>query len=316
MGTKKWFVLAGEEEMGPLGPNGLRKLVRTGKVTADTLVRREDQAEAVPAARVLGLLAEAEGPQVPASHGRGHARHPTEIPGPYTSLWPLGAGTATLLCGFAMLGVFGVVQARRQLEVIAQILAGGTMPLESAQLPLFGVGVFAVMALIATGGLFVYWLFTARINLPHLIRVRMATPKWQTVTTWFVPLINLLQPYTVVAEIDRLSAEAAADGDARVRACSALLVPWWITAIVGTGLGLTYMLLGDATADEVQLAAWFHLGAGICTVVSAALACAIVLRITVKQENAHRRHAEPVTPHRDFGHGHRNAHGPEPADAR
>jgi len=296
MATKKWFVLIGSEEMGPLGPGGLRKLVRRGEIVANSLLRREDQTELVPATRVCGLIPEPH-PELSAAHARPRAK----MYGPFTSLRVLGWPTVAALFAFALLGAVGVAVAIWQLRFVGRF---ETEPLlvEEGVMMLFGIGVFAVLALVAVGALFLWWLWTARVNLPHLINARIHdAPSW-VIMAWFLPFINLVRPYQVISEVDRLSAEAEADGDATVPANHSLLAPWWTTALLGTALALVYMLVATDTIQQLQLAAWVHLAAGLCTLVSGTLAAIIVLRIMGKQERAHDRHPEPVEVHHAFSH--------------
>ncbi|MCA8951927.1 MAG: DUF4328 domain-containing protein [Planctomycetes bacterium] len=296
MATRKWFVITDGAELGPLGPVGLRRLVRRGEIGVDTPIRREDQREPVAAARVLGLFPAAEtAPATPRHHGP----HP-KVYGPYTGLRPLGIATAATLFGFALLGVCGIVVAVRQLRFVADF-ADSYALVSEGEAPLFGAGVFAVLALVATGGLFVWWIWIARVNLPHLIHARIRyAPSWAAIA-WFVPVLNLGLPYAVVAEIDRLSAEAEADGEATVTAKRALLLPWWFAALLGTAAALTYLLSAPLTIEALRFAAQMHLVAAIATVVAGVLAGLVVLRVTRNQERAHDRHGEPVELHRERG---------------
>ena len=199
MATRKWFVITDGAELGPLGPVGLRRLVRRGEIGVDTPIRREDQREPVAAARVLGLFPAAEtAPATPRHHGP----HP-KVYGPYTGLRPLGIATAATLFGFALLGVCGIVVAVRQLRFVADF-ADSYALVSEGEAPLFGAGVFAVLALVATGGLFVWWIWIARVNLPHLIHARIRyAPSWAAIA-WFVPVLNLGLTHAVVlgAETD------------------------------------------------------------------------------------------------------------------
>ncbi len=315
MATKKWFVRIGDEEMGPLGPRGMRKLVHEGRIAAGTLVRREDHAEPTAAEHVRGLL---PAPPASAPHGAGYretggvpagpepaahrVHHPPQpkIHGPYTSLRGLGGATAAALALFALLGALGVRAGMGQLQ-LAAIVAGGAEPdAAAAVVPLLGLGVWAVLALVAVGGLFVWWLWTARVNLPHLILAHPHYAPSIAIAAWFLPFVNLVQPFAVVREVDRLSAEADADGDARVTDNIGLLLPWWVSAVVGTVLALTYTLVGKGTQAELMVAGWIHVAAGAATVLAGVLAAAIVLRITRNQERAHERHPDPVALHREY----------------
>ncbi len=297
MATKKWFVLVGTEEMGPLGPRGLRQMVRKGEIGPDTLLRREDHVDAVAAAQVRGLLPTA--PREGNGAARGHVK--AKIHGPFTALRPMGWSLATALVLFAGLGLLGVRHAMLQWQHAAAVAAGGAFDGGVADPGLFGIGVFAVLSLVAVGGLFIWWLWTASVNLPHLIAAHVHYgPSW-AIAGWFMPFLNLIRPLAVVAEVDQLSAEADADGDASVRAKRPLLLAWWAAAVFGTGLALVYLLVDKGSADALHIAAVLHLAAGVCTVVAGALAAWIVLRITNSQERAHARHQEPVELHHAYG---------------
>ncbi|MCA8977591.1 MAG: DUF4328 domain-containing protein [Planctomycetes bacterium] len=298
MATKKWFVLIGEEEMGPLGPRGLRKLVRKGQIAADTRLRREDHSQAVLAIEVRGLLSV----ESRAQHQARHPHHRAAIHGPFTSLRPLGWSTAAAMFAFALLGILGIVVGTGQLRLANGLAAGAEFPTAAADAWLFGLGVWAVIALAAVGSLFLWWLWTARVNLPHLINAHVHwAPSW-AIASWFVPFVNFARPYAVISETDRLSAEADADGDASVQANHGLLATWWAAALLGTGLALGYMLSDKTTVEELVAAAWLHVAAGLCTVISGLLAGWLVLRITNNQERAHDRHREPVEPHHTWKH--------------
>ncbi|MCA8965398.1 MAG: DUF4328 domain-containing protein [Planctomycetes bacterium] len=297
MATKKWFVLVGAEEMGPLGPRGLRQMVRKGEIGPDTLLRREDHACAVAAAQVRGLLATAA--LEPHRSVHGHAR--AKIHGPFTELRVMGRSLAAVLALFAALGLLGVYFGVAQWRHAETVLAGAPMQVESADPGLFGIGVFAVLSLVLAGGLFIWWLWTASVNLPHLIAAHVHyAPSW-AIAGWFMPFLNLIRPLAVVTEIDQLSAEAEADGDASVRANRPLLLSWWTAAVFGTVLALVYLLLGKTTPEGLRIAALAHFAAGLFTMIAGALAAWLVLRITDNQERAHARHPDPVPLHRDLG---------------
>lgn len=303
MATKKWFVVVGTEEMGPLGPRGLRQMVRAGEIKTDTLLRREDHEIAVTAGQVRGLL--------PASHAEvaPHHRALPKIHGPYTALWPIGWPLAAGLLLFAALGALGLRAAITQLSHAAAVATGTPLLGDVADPGLFGLGVWAVLALVAAGGAFVWWLWTARVNLPHLICAHVHYgPSW-AIAAWFVPFLNLVRPLDVVTEVDRLSAEADADGDASVHANHRLLVPWWGSAVLGTVAALVYVMLAKTSADELLLAAALHLVAGACAILAGVLGAWLVLRTTNNQERAHERHPEPVELRHEFG-SHRGRSAP------
>ena len=288
MAAKKWFVLVGEEEQGPLGPRGLRRMAQRGELPQEAQVRREDWAEFRSVHDVQGLM----------GLGRPRSPRPPKVHGPYVPLRPLGWSTAAAMVAFAGLGVYGAGAAWRQSVAAARALEGAPLDTATAAMPLFGVGVWAVLALVAVGGLFVWWLWTARVNLPNLILAHAHyAPSW-AIAAWFTPVLNCFRPFTVVEETDQLSAEADADGDTRVKANYGLLVPWWVSATVGTVLAIVYWSVDRSDAAAVRLAAFLHFATAVCAVLAGVLSAWVAIRVTEHQERAHQRHPDPVTPFR------------------
>jgi len=294
MASRTWYVVAGEEELGPLGPNGLRRMIKRGEILPETMIRRGDHDVAIRADNVRGLFPEATA-----------TAPPTTMQGPYESLRALGWGNFALMCGWIGVGIFGLStaldQRERALDMSGMHPPPGYDPavdLIGAGAPFLGLGSIVIVTLfVVTGVPFTYWLWSARMNLPHLIVARTNyAPNW-SIACWFVPILNLLRPYQVIEEIDRLSAEAAADGDARVRANSALLMPWWISTVLMAACLITYKLMPVATADEIATATLLHIAAAIAVMLAAGFGAIVFLRITQLQERAHRAHAEPVQVH-------------------
>lgn len=294
MPSKKWFVVEGEEEAGPLGPGGLRRLVARGRILPGSMIRREDHRFAIRADHVRGLF-DAVPDDVP----------PKQIQGPFHSLRALGWTNTALMLAWVIVGVLGVATALAQRErafamqdefpppgmtAREHLLGGGA--------PFLGLGAPWVLALfVATGAPFTWWLWRARQNLPHLITARLRFATSWTAFCWFVPVLNLLRPYQVLEEVDRLSAEALADGDARVRANSALLAPWWVCTLVMAALAITYKLMPVDTAEQIFDATALHVTAAAAVVPAALLGALVFLRITRLQERAHAAHPEPVQVH-------------------
>ncbi len=291
MATMKWFVVENDNEVGPLGPNGLRRLVREGRIKPDTLVRREDHQFLVQADHVRGLF------DVPPVRVR-HADPRPMMHGPFQSLRSLGWGVVATMVVWLAVGGYGVVAALGQREQAAAIAADA-----SQDVPLLGLGAVPSLVLfLATGVLFLYWLWTARVNLPHLIHARAHFAPSMAIGGWFVPLLNLWRPFEVLDEVDRLSAEAAADGNAAVAANRGLLVPWWLSTVAVVAVGARYEFMSHGTVDAVTEAATWHLGGAVLVALAALLAASVVLRITSLQERAHAAHGDPVSLQHVHGH--------------
>lgn len=294
MATKKWFVVDGEDELGPLGPNGLRRLIKKGDVLAGTMVRREDHEHPIRADHVRGLF-----------HEEPNDPPKAKVHGPFHSLRALGWFNFAAMCvwvGAGILGVFtAVAQRAKALGVSQDFFVPGHDPatrLLECGAPFLGIGGVVVGTLFfATGVMFCYWLWCSRLNLPHLIHARIRfVPSW-TIAGWFVPILNLMRPYQVIEEIDRLGAEAAADGDASVRAASLLLVPWWVCTLLMVGFSIAYKLMPAATAEQIVTATLLHIGAAVAVILAAGFGAVVFLRITFLQERAHDSHSDPVELH-------------------
>jgi predicted secreted protein len=217
--------------------------------------------------------------------------------GPFMSLRGLGWSTVAAMAGWLVIAGVGAFTALHQYRQAGSIAAGEFEPT-----PLLGLGGVAVAVLfLATGALFVYWLWCARINVPHLIRAHPHFGVSWTIAGWLVPPLNLWRPFEVIDEVDRFSAEARADGDARVPAERGLLVPWWLCTVAVVAVGVRYEFMAHDPAAAVAEAASWQLGFAALLALAAMLAATVVLRITYAQEHAHAAHAEPVPLHR--GHG-------------
>ena len=290
MATKKWFVVDGDNEMGPLGPNGLRRLVRKGEILPGSMVRREDHEYAVRADCVRGLFDDGK-------HDHGQPK----IHGPFTALRATGWANAAAMLVWMALGLCGVFTAWSQRATALAIAGGADRPLTDAHVPFLGLGGPLVAVLFfATGVSFCYWLWSARVNLPHLIHARIRfAPSW-TIGGWFVPPLNLLRPYQVLDEVDRLSAEAAADVDASVGGNPYVLVPWWTGTLLFVRFAGAYRFAATDTAAGIADAARYHLTAALALALAAGFAAAMLLRITFLQERAHAEHKDPVKLHHEL----------------
>jgi len=137
---------------------------------------------------------------------------------------------------------------------------------------------------------FLMWFYRAHKNLAMsgMVDVRY-TSAW-TVGGFFVPGINLAQPFQVMAEVWRGSLyvfeQVAAEPN--YRSGSGWLVGgWWTSFLVASVLGgaARYSLLGADGAAQLRFSAWAMFSAHLMEIVAAALALLLVRRITAVQEH-------------------------------
>ncbi|MFE3445184.1 DUF4328 domain-containing protein [Nocardia sp. NPDC059180] len=129
---------------------------------------------------------------------------------------------------------------------------------EWAPIMLLGVGVWAVTLMLA-GGVFLYWLWQARANAEILAPEGHSLGRGWVFSGWFVPLVNLVFPAFVVADIHRAGRPGSPSAPWLVGAwwCA------WIGAWIASGIGLNAL-----AAPVLWLASLlFAVGAGLLTAI-------------------------------------------------
>jgi hypothetical protein len=145
--------------------------------------------------------------------------------------------------------------------------------------------IFNGLAGLAAAVAFLIWIYRASRNLRPLGALgQRFSPRW-AVGWWFVPIMFLVRPYQVMAEIWRGSAPDVArltPFDWQAETVSALLKWWWALWIVSS-------IAGIIAAFEESPGGTLDLLASALTLCDAALALAVIWRITSRQEEKHRR---------------------------
>lgn len=282
--TPGWFVVVADAEQGPVSSAELSELAADGRLLPTTLVRRADRAEAVPAGRVRGLFPEEE--------ARGRRRgEPLLAPRePEPELRPLRIPGRLCVAGLSLSIVMAVCQAIAvglALALLADHEAGrepSAHDLEGAQ-AMVAIGLFGRwIALFVGAGAFLPWLHRALANVRRMRTGVRASTGW-AMAGWFVPFVNLVMPYLVVAEVWRKSGEAPLGR----RPPTGLVLLWWLLYLgQRMALNVTVALLTDfLDLEELSpagvRAARTALGAAMAeaglVVVAALLAIAVVVQI-------------------------------------
>ncbi|MFI6298195.1 DUF4328 domain-containing protein [Nonomuraea sp. NPDC050790] len=159
--------------------------------------------------------------------------------------------------------------------------------LNSADVIYAGSGLVELTAYLAAVAGFLFWLFRARDNAEALSpEPHRHSRKWLTLG-WVVPVVNLWFPKQIVDDIWVASTPGRVTGVGLGHARRPGLVwAWWLTwlcAWLVSNVALRLLLAGEEPADLARAARFDVFGIALYWV-AAALAAAIILKITAMQE--------------------------------
>lgn len=193
-----------------------------------------------------------------------------------------------------MMMTFGVLELVSQQEAGLLILPA---ELDEAVQGLDGLSILFFFVIVPTVVLFLMWMHRASRNLRPLgSHGQRFSPGW-AVGWWFIPIMFFFRPYQVMAELWRGSnPDAYPDGGAGWKggSVSALLGWWWglwiasgLVGYVGFGLGIDRVFDPDAILSSTVLQ-WDILSNALA-IPAGVLAILVVLRITRRQEEKHKK---------------------------
>jgi Domain of unknown function (DUF4328) len=129
---------------------------------------------------------------------------------------------------------------------------------------------------ILAGTAFLAWLSRVVENIPRLRAGRPSKSPRASIGWWFVPFANIVVPYQIVADVERLLARATSR-----RPLTVLVVAWWVLWMTGVAIsqiGARLMRRADTIPDLRSVATW-GLVADVLIFVAALLVMVIVARI-------------------------------------
>ncbi len=135
-----------------------------------------------------------------------------------------------------------------------------------------------------TGGVFVVWCHRAYANTLIFDHDPEHGLGW-AIGGWFVPIINLYRPFTIMREIWNASAPRSTESASRARRDSLWLAAWW-AAWVGSTLAFMFPRLVVALEFPIDELTWHAviLGGDILALTAALLAIGVVRGLTARQE--------------------------------
>jgi len=149
-------------------------------------------------------------------------------------------------------------------------------------------GAILLVTFIATMVVFLVWFSRAYKNVEALGATGMRFSHGWATGAWFVPILNLWRPKQIANDIWRASdpKAPAADDDAwRARPVPFLLTAWWVTWIASVyawNVSTRLFFSGDG-ADDLRNADYADLLALGLDIAAAALAIAVVVKLTARQ---------------------------------
>jgi Domain of unknown function (DUF4328) len=192
--------------------------------------------------------------------------------------------TARLLTADVLLAALAILAGFFQLSLLQRI-AGGEAVSEGetgmSDTIYGGIGLLQMLALVATGILWLMWLHRAYGNL-FLVGRRTAdwTPRG-AVGYWFAPIINLIWPYRIVKELWLRSADGNVEPSVKELPAPGIVSLWWAIWILNMVVG-RILFRRSMAAEEVESlieVTWLGLLDDLGTVVAGILAILIVRRI-------------------------------------
>jgi len=190
--------------------------------------------------------------------------------------------------------IIGIVAEMGRADIASRLLDGSGASVSEATssdnlVRLSGFLGLGARALAAVA--FLMWLYRVVAN-NHALRRRhlQYTPGW-AVGWWFIPFLNIVRPYQVVAETWHATDPGAASSPQLAARSDAplLVVGWWLVYLAAGIIGVVAATMSgsDATLQSLHDGANVAIVGHVVGVIAAALAMIIVLRVTERQNALH-----------------------------
>jgi hypothetical protein len=196
--------------------------------------------------------------------------------------WVIGLlGLAMLLYALELVFLVSRIDALRQVEVGARTFD----EIEASAVRLNAVAVIELLALVASGVVWLIWQHRSQANLRALGAGNLRfSPGW-AVGWWFIPVMNVVYPYLTMRELMKASDPASGAADWAATRTPAILGLWWASWLARLILGGVRAALGGRFLTASQLAqrdtVW--LVANVVSIAAAILAILVVREVDRRQ---------------------------------
>ena len=202
----------------------------------------------------------------------------------YKSAGDRARATSFFLLATIFVYVFALVIHAQQFALVVQI-EGGDAVSQAEVAALYDreatIGKLAGTLFVLTAIAFLMWVHRSHRNLSALGAQGLKfTPGW-AVGWWFIPILNLFQPFRIIREIWRASDPSVAIGTAWRAAPSSPLIGWWWGLFLASVV--YFQVSGDAPISLYLLTATVDIATDLFGVIAAVLAIRLVLRIEARQ---------------------------------
>ncbi len=207
---------------------------------------------------------------------------------PYLKLRGLGISVQLLIAG-SLVFQFGA----RVLSSLAHDLS--SLSNLSALMSILGniAAIFEICFNLFVAIFFIIWMKRMLTNLPALNVEGFKSRSWQCVFGFFIPLMNLYKPMTIMQEIWKAS-DSARIGTVDWKNCSSskLIYAWWIfllISVVPVRISILLHLLGNTALDTAISTKPITLFLFATSILSAILAILMVGKLSARQDTKHER---------------------------
>jgi len=217
---------------------------------------------------------------------------------PYISLRSLARWATLLLIATVVVAWIAVGVNLHELRLLFQATGGERVePIAREAYSLTDAALFwtQIVLFSATAGIFLSWLYQARVNLRALGVRRLRFSREWAIAGFLVPVLNAFRPYQVMREVWQASVPENLDPfDWRSVPVPLLLSIWWGAFVAWAGLELMALLLSfgaGVNLPKLQLASGLRVIADVLAAAAAFLGCFVVWRISDAQDEKRRLQA-------------------------
>ncbi|HLV51159.1 MAG TPA: DUF4328 domain-containing protein [Flavobacterium sp.] len=151
------------------------------------------------------------------------------------------------------------------------------------------IGILSVVIYIVTAVAFLLWFSRAYSNLYTKVE-NLIFSKSAAVWAWFIPIINLFRPYTIMKEMYRRTDDYIKENGLikkHIDLSQRKILIWWILWITGNlvryALSLTYRE-NDDTIDSLITISWIHIAMSLIIIPSGIYAIKVIKRYAETEE--------------------------------